>query len=96
MKAVWKYPLADTENRIELPIGAQVLTVQMQGNNPCLWVLVEPEQQVKEYRWFNVYGTGYEINIPAYKQTYQGTVQMLDGKLVFHIFENTKKYGSEE
>jgi len=38
MKQIWKYTV---DNIIEIPKGAEVLTVQMQSAfNPCIWVKV--------------------------------------------------------
>lgn len=73
-----------TDNQeIEMPEGAEILTVQMQKTDLCLWAIVDPEAK-KVKRKFNVFGTGHEIDI---KGTYIGTFQMHGGDLIFHVFE---------
>jgi len=43
MKTIWKFPLAvDGFQKIDMPKGAEVLTVQTQGERACLWVKLDP------------------------------------------------------
>lgn len=83
MKTVWKYPVRPTME-IELPVGAQVLSVQMQGGEPQMWVHLDPAAP-KEVRSFAVFGTGHEI--PDDYTLFIGTFQTHGGLLVFHVFE---------
>lgn len=84
-KTIWKFPL-DIEDRVRIPLpaGAQLLSVQMQGETPCLWALVDPAAE-KEMRYIDVYGTGHEM--PDKPGRYISTFQMMGGRLVFHAFE---------
>lgn len=84
MKTIWKFPLAP-DCVLDMPIGAKVLTVQMQGDAVMLWALVDALAP-KEQRRFLVYGTGHEI-LDAGALTYVATFQMGGGVLVFHAFE---------
>jgi hypothetical protein len=88
--AVWKYELspAKKRNTIEMPIGARVLTVQMQGDAVCIWAMVDPNA-AKARRTFYIFGTGHEIDEPDELQ-YVGTFQPNEGgsPLVFHVFED--------
>jgi hypothetical protein len=84
VKTIWKYPLQPDVTTLDMPQGAQVLTVQVQGNRPVLWALVDP-CQLKRKRRFAVFGTGHDI--PDEVGKYIGTFQLLDGGLVFHLFE---------
>lgn len=44
---VYKYELEITdEQTIRLPLNAELLTVQMQGDKCCLWALVDPRKVV--------------------------------------------------
>jgi hypothetical protein len=86
MKTIQKYPLKPL-TELYLPHGAEILTVQMQGNAPHLWVLADPQAPL-ERRQFHVYGTG--TNVPDQPGRYIATFQMLDGQLVWHVFESTK------
>lgn len=58
MKAVWKFALPGDLNEIEMPIGAEVLSVGQQHGKPCLWALCDMENKRKELRKFRTVGTG--------------------------------------
>lgn len=88
-KQVWKYQITPGRNEIELPKDAQILAVQTQYGNPCLWVLVNPKA-AKETRYFDVFGTGHDIPYDmGTERHYIGTFQLENGHLIFHLFENT-------
>jgi hypothetical protein len=88
MKTIYKYPLVSPAiNAIELPVGAQVLTVQMQGSNPQIWALVDLDEKAVELRKFYIYGTGDQM--PDNPGQYIGTFQMKDLGLVWHLFEQS-------
>ena len=82
---IWKFSF-ETQNYIQIvmPAGAQSLTVQTQGNTPCLWALVD-ENNPPVVRIFRIYGTGHAI--PGEVGAYVGTYQLDGGALVFHMFE---------
>ena len=82
MKTIWKYRVAEVYNNLEVPEAAVPLTVQMQDDEPQMWLLVDPEAP-KEKRRFNIYGTGWEM--PNWPGNYVGTWQ--DGSFVFHVFD---------
>lgn len=82
---VFKYdlPVADVVE-LELPVGAQVLTVQAQGEVPRVWALVDEEAPL-ERRRFHVVGTGHDAGrTPA--GGYLGTFQLYAGGFVGHVF----------
>jgi hypothetical protein len=88
MKVIWKFDIL-MEDRISigLPKGAEILTVQTQKGIPFLWALVDPEQ-TPELRYFRIYGTGRQTqDFENLKLTYISTFQIMDGTLVFHLFE---------
>jgi hypothetical protein len=84
-KQIWKFAL-DIEDRVRIPMpaGAEFLSVQMQGETPCLWALVDPDVE-KTMRYLDVYGTGHTL--PDNPGRYISTFQMMGGRLVFHAFE---------
>lgn len=85
MKTIWKFPLNVTdEDEIQMPIGAQVLTVECQQGAPYLWALVETTN-AQESRVFSIFGTGHPIEKTELQ--YRGTFQLNGGNLVFHVFE---------
>lgn len=61
MKRIFKYaiPIAD-EFELELPKGAEILTFQIQYEQPVIWAIVDPDAE-KEKRHFNLYGTGHPM-----------------------------------
>ena len=71
-----------------MPLYAEVLTVQAQFNEPMMWAVVNPEQ-VKEVRYFELFGTGHPMpELDATKERkYINTFQVDDGNYVFHLFE---------
>lgn len=86
METIYKYliPVCD-EYHLELPASAKVLTVQVQNDNPYIWVKLDPKASTVE-RIFRTYGTCHPINIESLD--YIGTFQVR-GTLVFHLFEVT-------
>lgn len=84
MKRIYKYaiPVQD-QITLELPLSAEILTIQMQKSEPQMWVLCNPDA-IKIERYFYLYGTGMEVREGL---RYRGTFQMLNGGLVFHLFE---------
>lgn len=81
---IWKFPIKTTDTqRVEMPVGTKLLDVQVQGDTPCLWGLVDPGAQ-KIARLIRVFGTGHGIN--GDPGEYVGTYQLLEGRLVFHVF----------
>jgi hypothetical protein len=87
-RAVWKYALPITAEPIpvHMPRPSELLTVQVQHNNPVLWALVDPEATVEEVRFFFWIGTGHAHKWSD-KAKYVGTVQEAAGYLVWHLFE---------
>ncbi len=69
-----------------MPIGAELLTVQIQGGKPCLWAMVDPAKDQSE-RHIEIFGTGNPIEESILERKYIGTYQLHGGSLVFHVFE---------
>lgn len=91
MKTVWKFEIhPDDIVEIELPYGAEPLSVQMQrdgafGEHSCqMWVLCDPNSKFYSKRRFRVAGTGHPISEENLK--FIDTFQTIMG-LVFHVFE---------
>lgn len=89
MKTIWKFPLRVADKQtIEMPAGAQILSVQSQGETACLWARVDSDAP-KEPRVVAIFGTGHAMpeDEITFKLKFISTFQMLDGALVFHAFE---------
>lgn len=83
---IWKFPLRPEEPLvIDMPQGAEVLHVAVQGTQACIWALVDPEAQVVG-RQFRVVGTGRFVPAIA-PGKYVGTFMLLEGLLVLHVFD---------
>jgi hypothetical protein len=88
MKTIWKFPLEITDRpNIPMPGGAEVLSVQVQNGNPCIWAIVNPESPPAA-RQFRILGTGHPIeNLSLSTDIFIGTFQLPSYGLVFHLFE---------
>jgi len=84
MATIHKYHIT-SETTVEMPMGAQVLTVQTQHGEPCIWALVDPAAQ-SETRQNVAFGTGHPVPDDV-ALAYIGTFQIESGSLVFHVFE---------
>jgi hypothetical protein len=86
MKTIWKFPLEVTDSQeVGVPAGAQILDVQVQGGQPCLWAIVHPGVQTVR-RTVRIYGTGHQAPDDLNRADYIGTFQLMGGGLVFHAF----------
>ncbi len=87
MKTIFKYTLFVTdEQEVGMPDGAHVLSAQMQGDQLCIWALVDSEARTVN-RNVRIFGTGRPVNIEGNWQ-FAGTVQ--EGPFVWHIFVEVK------
>ncbi len=82
---VFKYELTASKTMLQLPHGADLLSVQMQFNTPVLWALVDPKKQLKETRVIAIIPTGVEFDADG--ASYIATFQTDGGRLIFHAFE---------
>lgn len=83
MKTIWKYEIKE-ECAIEMPVGAELLTLREQGDAICLWALVDPYAPV-EMRRFSVFGTGHSFDETGLH--FIGSAHLQNGSFVFHVFE---------
>ncbi len=85
MKSIWKFPIEITdEQKVFMPRTAKILSVQVQNGTPCVWALVDTEEQKAE-RTLIIHGTGHPCVCDA--SAFVGTLQIAGGSLVFHLFE---------
>jgi hypothetical protein len=82
---IWKYTLEPTTHQLlYLPAGAKPLAAQLQGDELCVWVEVDPTLPATTPYLIGVYGTGYAFEPGG---NYLGTVQPPGPvPLVFHVF----------
>lgn len=81
---VWKYKLTP---EIEIPRGAEVLSVHEQRGDLWIWVKVNPNNR-SEKRRFAVFATGEDV--PDISLKFIGSAVLSRGRLVQHVFEILK------
>jgi hypothetical protein len=92
-KTIWKFEMEiDDTQVINMPKGAEILSIQLQNNEPVIWALVNPEEPDKEPRQFEMFGTGYLIPCDiSINRKFLGTIQPIgigsSFSFAFHIFE---------
>lgn len=85
-RAIYKYELSSFPGVFDvvMPKTNKPLAVQMQGNRPQLWALVDPESEKIRAR-FEIVGTGDSPECPTVGyEDYIATWQ--DGPYVWHLF----------
>lgn len=85
MRTIYKYKLAVVdEQEIQIPDFAEILSVQNQNGELCLWALVNSDNKPEPWT-IQIVGTGNPASgINA--EDFIGTVQQHDGGLVWHVF----------
>ncbi len=84
MKRVFKYDAPVGYHLIiQMPRGAEILSLHVQRNVPRIWALVDPSAEI-ENRHFAVVATG---DIAPDGASFVGTFLLDGGDLVFHLFE---------
>ena len=64
-----------------MPLGAKILTLQLQDETPCFWAEVDTDAST-EQRLFRILGTGHPLPEGL---TYLGTFQL--PPFVWHVYE---------
>lgn len=91
MQVIYKYPLPYTVNTIEVSLGAKILHIGLQNEQPYAWILCDPDSEFKEKRYIEAFFTG-EFSEKLSSSTYLTTMLNGDSFLVFHWFETTNFY----
>lgn len=82
-RTIFKYRIQfEVEQKLELPVSHEILTLQMQGDYAFIWALVDPDEVKGEFA-FRIVGTGHREVLDTDK--YVGTYQV-DG-FVWHLFQ---------
>lgn len=86
-KQIWKFNIKSVGMQdIEMPVGAEILTIQTQEDYPCIWALVNPDAP-RAKRRFEIFGTGHIVSNST-ERKYIGTYQEMGGALIWHLFES--------
>ena len=74
---------------IEMPVGAEIIHLDVQNGIPRIWVVVDPNEEKFEEREFALLGTGHSTVWEwVGKESHVGT--FLTNPFVFHLFEMKK------
>ena len=79
MKKIFKYIVSES---VEMHENAEILSVQMQNDDLCIWAIVDPESP-KVMKHFTFIGTGQE---PPNLEIWEFLVTIQNGPLVWHFF----------
>ena len=74
------------KQEIELPYGARILSVINQQGNIVLYALIDPELPVIHTHEIRIIGTGNEVTFETSDYTFLGTVSIIRGELIWHVF----------
>lgn len=84
MLIVFKYPFGiEDEFEVEMPEEAEIVLVECQDNQPCIWAKVNTEAVVVA-RKFYLTGTGHEL--PHVPLSHVASFQQ--GQFVRHLWES--------
>ena len=84
MNAIWKFELKPLiSQEIEVPAGAEILTVNVINNIGYLWAKVNKDVIGNEIIKILIIPTGYGFE---HQGEYLGTLFYNEGKLVQHVF----------
>lgn len=84
MQTIYKYRINTSESSVDLPEGAEILSVGEQDNRVYLWARVDTDKPLVPRRIY-VIGTGFSLDLGT-EPRYVGTVHMPTG-FVWHIYE---------
>ncbi|HEX8278579.1 MAG TPA: hypothetical protein VF540_07780 [Segetibacter sp.] len=89
-QTILKFPLyPNSSNVLIMPVKAKILTLQVQENKPCMWVLADPKELEKEERFFEIAKTGKPFYFTG-ENLFIGTCQLQSkiGNFEVHVFEH--------
>lgn len=92
MRRIYKYQLETIDIQLinipritgEEDFKSQVLNVDIQNGSPCIWCLVDAEEEQQQIK-IRIIGTGNPMPMLS-KDDYLGTYQLYNGEQVFHVF----------
>ena len=97
MITIYKYELVSEKDlilgnkvaeTINLPTGARVLSVGVQNNKVCTWVLLDNEVLITNNVYVQFVGTGWEVRFPDNipNPIFVDTVSLYGGDFMYHVF----------
>lgn len=99
-KTIWRFPvdLHTPQPTLMMPVGAEILTLQLNRGQMTIWAVVDADGSQEEERQFRLLPTGSTVSDKEYaKLKYIGTWQPEDIEaragvpMVVHVFEEDTK-----
>lgn len=86
-KSIWKFAIeVEDLQAITIPKAAEILSVQVQNGQICIWAIVNPSSPTVE-RVIRMAGTGHDLTNRPPLGKFIGTVQINGGQFIFHVFD---------
>lgn len=82
--AIHKYAITASRQKINLPVGYKLLTVQLQNGTPHVWAVIDKAVPVTTPVIFHVVGTGWIFDSTGMDCI--DTFQSHESGFVFHVF----------
>ena len=97
MITIYKYDLVSvidlisgtkTSEFLKLPTGARVLSVGIQKDIICAWILLDNEIEATNDLYIQFVGTGWPIKFPqdVPNPIFVDTISLYDGDFMYHVF----------
>jgi len=87
MKKIYKYLLLATDfQNLELPKGSKIISVIELYDGMVLYAIVDTDTTETELYDIAVKGTGHPFPEKLDTYTFLGSVKLMNGSLVFHVF----------
>jgi hypothetical protein len=91
MKVIHKYSIISRNFDLDMPQGAQIISVVVQSDGqdeqPVIYAIVDPSMPLETREFFTI-GTGQDIDFKPNMQ-YISTFQLRRGRWIAHLFEVT-------
>jgi hypothetical protein len=89
VQTIYKYRLEITDaQRVKMPEDAEILTAQFQGEDLCLWAVVDTDRPIRE-RVIEIFGTGNPMWVDmGVHRKFIATAQRPNMPPVWHVFES--------
>ena len=82
-KVVWKSHISPGQTEVNLPRGANPVSVDVQNGHLMMWSIVDSAQPKVP---LSIYVAGTGADLPEHIDRFIGTFLIEGGSLVFHVF----------
>ena len=87
MKKIYKYTLKTVDfQNLELPKGSKIISVIELYDGIVLYAIVDTDTSETELYDIAIKGTGHPFPEKLDTYTFLGSVKLMNGQLIFHVF----------